>query len=94
MLPDAGVAAGAPVSATVVGIATATTFGAVTDAPAGCAAAAGSVEELAAEVSPEDELAVDFAASSFEAVDFVRERCGPSVLALLLASEDCPAGGP
>jgi hypothetical protein len=76
-----------------VGIATATTFGAVTDAPAG-AEAAGSVEELAAEVSPEDELAVDFAASSFEAVDFVRERCGPSVLALLLASEDCPAGGP
>jgi hypothetical protein len=91
-LPEAGVAAGASVSATVVGITTATAFGAVADAAAGCDEPAGSVEELAAEGSPDDESAVDFAASSFEAVDFVRERWGPSVLALLLASEDCPAG--
>jgi len=84
-LPDAeGEVVGTLVKATVTGIATATTFGVVTDVAPCCAVSAGS----GVEVSSEDDLAVDFAAPAFTALEFAPERCTALVvLAPELASE-------
>jgi hypothetical protein len=84
-LPEVAGAAGASVTGTVTGIAVAMAF--VTVAAFCCVEAVGSVEEPAAEVSPDDDFAVDFAVSDFELPDFAWE-CGAG-LALVseLASE-------
>jgi hypothetical protein len=79
-LPEVGGATGVSVTATATGIAVAIAFVAV--AASCCAEAAGSVEEPAAEVSAEDEVAADFAVSDVELLDFPLEGCGASELAL------------
>ncbi len=78
-------AAGASVTATVTGIAVAMAFVAV--AASCCAEAAGSLEDPAEEVSPDDDFAADFAASDFELPDFAWECGAASVLVLELALE-------
>jgi hypothetical protein len=86
-LPEVGGgvgAAGVTVTATVTGIAVAMAL--VTVAASCCAEAVGPVEEPAAEVSPEDDVAFDFAASDFELPDFTRE-CVASVVVPELALE-------
>jgi hypothetical protein len=82
---EGGGAAGAPVTATVTGIAVAMAF--VAAVASWCAEAAGSVEEPVAEVSPDDDFAADFAVSDFGLPDFALEGCGASALAL------APEGG-
>jgi len=72
-------AAGASVIATVTGIAVAMALVA--------AVAAGSVEEPVAEVSPDEDVAADFAVSDFGLPDFALEGGGASALAL------APEGG-
>jgi hypothetical protein len=73
-LPEVGGAAGVSVTATVTGIAVAIAFIAV--AASCCAEAAGSVEEPAAEVSSDEDFAVDFPASDFELPGFALEGSG------------------
>jgi hypothetical protein len=85
--PDAGEpVAGVAVTATVTGTATAIGFGVVVAVPSGDVGVEPSVEAVV-EVSPDDDAAVDFAESSFEPVDLVRERGGASVAGPALASE-------
>lgn len=87
-LPDAGVpvvgvpVAGVAVSATRTGTATAIGLG-VTGVlvPSGVVAVEPLLESVA-EVSPDDEPALEFVESSFELVDLLRERGGASVVLL------------
>jgi hypothetical protein len=96
-LPDAGVAAGTSVNAMVTGIATATALGVGTDAPPCCAEAAGTVEESAAELFPEEGFSAGFAGPAFKALDFALDCSTAAALALAsalalaaaLASEAC-----
>ena len=85
-----GGAAGAFVTATVTGIAVAMAFVAV--AASCCAEAAGSVEEPAAAVSPDDDFAADFAVSDFGLPDFARDGGVASALVLELPLEGCGGG--
>jgi hypothetical protein len=87
--PDAGEpVAGVAVTATVTGTATAIGLGVVVVAavPSGDVGVEPSVEAVV-ELSPDDDAAVDFAESSFEPVDLVRERGGASAAGPALASE-------
>jgi hypothetical protein len=100
-LPDAGIAAGTPVSATGAGIATATAFGVVTADAACSTEAARSVEarpveatsgeEWIVEVSPEDGFAFDFAEPAFEAPDFAPGCATALAMTSGVSSEDCLA---
>jgi hypothetical protein len=95
-LPDAGdPVAGAPVAgvavtATSTGTATASGLGVVGVLVPSCVVAVEPAESVA-EVSPDDEVALEFVEPSFELVDLLRERGGASAVlaagaAALLAS--------
>jgi hypothetical protein len=86
---EVGGAAGVSVTAMVTGIAVAMAAITVT---ASCCAEAGSVEP-AAEVSPDDDFAVDLPASDFEVPDFALQVWGVSALLSELAPEAGAAGG-
>ncbi len=82
-VPEVGGAAGVSVTTTGTGIAVAMAFVAVTASC--CAEAVGSVEEPAAEVSSDDDFAVDLPASDFELPDFALEGWGaPALVSELL----------
>ena len=81
-LPDGGEAEGRSVSATGAGMTTAMVFGAAT-ASAACGIAVASMEELASDASPEDDLEAVFDVSAFE--DFAAGCV--AVAALVFASE-------
>jgi hypothetical protein len=95
-LPDAGdPVAGAPVAgvavtATSTGTATASGLGVVGVLVPSCVVAVEPAESVA-EVSPDDEVALEFVEPSFELVDLLRERGGASaVLAPALAPGAAP----
>jgi hypothetical protein len=88
--PEAGAGAGAAVNATGTGIATATGFAMIGVDPSCCVDVAVSVEELLLELSPDDDLALDFPLSAFEGPDFEAAGGGASALELELALERCP----
>jgi hypothetical protein len=88
---EVGGAAGVSVTAMVTGIAVA--MAVATVAAFCCADAVASVEEPAAEVSPDDDFAVDLPASDFELPDIALEVWGASALVSELAPEGGAAGG-
>lgn len=96
-LPDAGEpVAGAPVAgvaviATRTGTATAIGLGVVEVLVPSCVVAVDPLAEPVAELSPDDEVAVEFVESFFEPVDLLRERGGASVA---LAPALVSAAGP
>ena len=92
-LPDAGAAVGTSADMMATGIATATALGVVADGPPGCAAAAESVADPAAELLLDDGFSADFADSAFTVPDLVLDRWAALALAsaAALVSEACLA---
>jgi hypothetical protein len=90
-LADPGVAAaGVAVTVTVTGMAIAIGVVAGVLVPSCDTGSVGPFVEAEVEASVDDEAAVDFVESPFEAEGLVRERGGASVLLLALASDAGP----